>query len=237
MKELVDRPLAVTRRAFTELEVKTLIEQALREQTGADFAFMNAGSIRDSLPKGQLLERHIWNIMPFDNATLVGTFKGKDLPAVVLGGRTVDPERDYTLVVSDFTAQNQGTAENLGTTGLKFPQRDRANARLDPRLVPKEKGHRVAPPRKGGMWFSGHSPWLAGEVRRTPGGAQTHAHCAMPILMAPLPLKQKHCEVFRFAAGQQSPASSPTQTGQLSHLRRSQLAAASRCENGAGLMR
>ena len=121
VKELVDRPLAVSRRAFTESEVKTLVERALREETGADFAFMNAGSIRDSLPQGQLLERHVWNIMPFDNAVLVGTFKGKDLPAVVLGGRKVDPERDYTLAVSDFTAANQGTEENLRTTGLKFP--------------------------------------------------------------------------------------------------------------------
>lgn len=121
VKELVDRPLAVSRRAFTPEEVKTLIERALRDETGADFAFMNLGSIRDGLPKGQLLERHIWNIMPFDNTTVVGTFKGRDLPAVVLGGRTVDPEREYTLVVSDFTAANQGTEENLRTTGLKFP--------------------------------------------------------------------------------------------------------------------
>jgi len=43
------------------------------------------------------------------------------LPPVVLGGRTVEPEREYTLAVSDFTAMNQGTAENLRSTGLKFP--------------------------------------------------------------------------------------------------------------------
>jgi hypothetical protein len=40
---------------------------------------------------------------------------------VVLGGRKVDPARAYTLAVSDFTAANQGTEENLRTTGLKFP--------------------------------------------------------------------------------------------------------------------
>ena len=122
VKELVDRPLAVSQRAFTENEVRTLIERAMREQTGADFAFMNAGSIRDSLPKGQLLERHIWNIMPFDNSIVAGTFKGKDLPAVVLDGRTVEPEREYTLAVSDFTAMNQATAENLRTTGIEVSE-------------------------------------------------------------------------------------------------------------------
>ena len=65
--------------------------------------------------------RHIWDIMPFDNRVVVGTFKGRDLPAVVLGSRQVEPDRDYTLAVSDFTAANQGTPENLRTTGLQFP--------------------------------------------------------------------------------------------------------------------
>lgn len=119
---LVDRPLAISTRQFTAREVKPMLEQALREETGADFAFLNFGGARQGLPKGQLLDRHIWDIMPFDDIVVVGKFKGKDLPAVVLGGRKVDPERDYTLAVSDFTAANQSTAENLGTTGLQFPR-------------------------------------------------------------------------------------------------------------------
>lgn len=82
---------------------------------------MNQGGVRDTLPQGQLLVRHIWDIMPFDNRVVVGTFKGRDLPAKVTAGRTIDPDKDYTLAVSDFTAANQGTPENLGTTGLKFP--------------------------------------------------------------------------------------------------------------------
>jgi 2',3'-cyclic-nucleotide 2'-phosphodiesterase (5'-nucleotidase family) len=117
----VDKPLAVSARAFDKRGVKDLIEQAMRTQTGADFAFMNSGGVRDIVPKGQLLVRHIWDIMPFDNRVVVGTFKGRDLPAVVLGGRTVEPGRDYTLAVSDFTAANQSSAENLRTTGLQFP--------------------------------------------------------------------------------------------------------------------
>ncbi len=117
----VDRPLAVSQRRFTKAEVKRMIEQALREETGADFAFMNLGGVRDVVPQGQLLERNIWNIMPFDNRVVVGTFKGRDLPAVVTGGRKVEPDRDYTLAVSDFTAANQSSDENLSATGLKFP--------------------------------------------------------------------------------------------------------------------
>jgi 2',3'-cyclic-nucleotide 2'-phosphodiesterase (5'-nucleotidase family) len=116
----VDRPLAVSKKAFTGAETKLLIERAMREQTGADFAFMNAGGVRANLPAGQLLERHIWDIMPFDNLVVVGKFKGRQLPPVVLNGKQVDPEREYTLAVSDFTAANQGDRSQLRTTGLTF---------------------------------------------------------------------------------------------------------------------
>jgi 5'-nucleotidase / UDP-sugar diphosphatase len=117
----VDQPLAIAQKAFNKPEVKALIERALRQETGADFAWMNQGGVRDVLPKGQLLVRHIWDIMPFDNRVVVGTFKGRELPAKLTAGRTIDPDKDYTLAVSDFTAANQSTPENLGTTGLKFP--------------------------------------------------------------------------------------------------------------------
>jgi 2',3'-cyclic-nucleotide 2'-phosphodiesterase (5'-nucleotidase family) len=117
----VDQPLAVSKRRFDKREVKGLIEQAMREETGADFAFMNLGGVRDIVPQGQLLVRNIWDIMPFDNRVVFGKFKGRDLPPVVVGGRKVDPDREYTLAVTDFTAANQGTQENLRATGLQFP--------------------------------------------------------------------------------------------------------------------
>ena len=117
----VDQPLAIAAHAFDKRAVKLLMEQAMREQTGANFAFMNLGGMRDILPKGQLLVRHIWNIMPFDNRVVFGTFKGRDLPPVVLGDRKVDPDREYTLAVTDFTAENQSSAENLSSHGLQFP--------------------------------------------------------------------------------------------------------------------
>ena len=118
----VDQGLAVSERALDKREVKALIEQAMRTQTGADFAFMNLGGVRDTVPKGRLLVRNIWDIMPFDNHVVIGKFKGRDLPAVVLGGRHVAADRYYTLAVTDFTAANQSTQENLRSTGLKFPQ-------------------------------------------------------------------------------------------------------------------
>ncbi len=119
---LVDKPLATSEREFSRPEVKALLERAMREATGANFAFMNQGGVRDILPKGPLLIRHAWNIMPFDNRILTGTFKGRDLPATVTNGAVIEPERTYTLAVSDFTAANQNAPSQLGTTGLTFPQ-------------------------------------------------------------------------------------------------------------------
>lgn len=117
---LVDRPLAISKRALNKAEVKRLIERAIREETGSDFSLMNSGGVRDTLPQGQLLDRNVWNIMPFDNDVVIGTFKGRDLPKAVVGNRKIDPDHDYTLAVSDYTAANQETGENLRTTGLQF---------------------------------------------------------------------------------------------------------------------
>src|SRR5262249_14903238 len=63
----VDTPIGESKQNFTKPQVKALIEQAMREMTGADFAHMNIGGVRDILPQGRLLARHVWNIMPFDN--------------------------------------------------------------------------------------------------------------------------------------------------------------------------
>jgi len=116
----VDRPLAVSKKEFTHAEVKALIEQAMRDETGADFAFMNSGGVRAGLPAGQLLERHIWDIMPFDDLVVIAKVKGSDLPAVALGGRRPDPAREYTLAATEFTAANQSAPSQLRTTGLNF---------------------------------------------------------------------------------------------------------------------
>lgn len=129
VSHIVDQPLATAEREFSRADVKLLIERAMREQTHSDFAFMNAGGVRDILPKGQLLVRHVWNVMPFDNQVVVGKFKGRDLPAVVTAGQTIDPTREYTLAVSDFTAANQHAPGQLQTNGLVFspsgpPMRD-----------------------------------------------------------------------------------------------------------------
>ena len=135
----VDQPLAVSARAFDKREVKGLIEQAMRTQTGADFAFMNLGGVRDIVPKGQLLVRNIWDIMPFDNRVVIGKFKGRDLPAVVLGGRQVEPDRVLHAGGHRFHRRQSGHPGKPAHHRPSVPARRRPAARCSAGLVPQEE--------------------------------------------------------------------------------------------------
>jgi 5'-nucleotidase / UDP-sugar diphosphatase len=120
VRAIVDVPIGTARRGFTREDLKPVIEQAMREELGTDLAFWNLGGIRDTLPPRTILARHVWNILPFDNRFVIGRFRGRELPAVVTAGRAIDPNREYTLAVSDFVATNQRA--EMGTAGLEFPQ-------------------------------------------------------------------------------------------------------------------
>ena len=118
--KLVDVPVATSRREYKEKDLKPLVERAMVEEMHTDFAFVNKGGVRAGLPAGQILARHIWNIMPFDNIVVTARLKGSALPAVVAEGRKIEPEREYTLAVTDFTAANQAARGQLGSKGIEF---------------------------------------------------------------------------------------------------------------------
>ncbi len=120
--KVVDVPIGESVKEFPRPEVRALMERAMAEMTGSQFAFINQGGVRDALPKGRLMARHVWNVMPFDNKVVVGTFKGRQLPDAVTRGRKVDPDGDYRFVTSDFNAANQNAPGGFGTTGLVFPE-------------------------------------------------------------------------------------------------------------------
>jgi 2',3'-cyclic-nucleotide 2'-phosphodiesterase (5'-nucleotidase family) len=120
VSKIVDVPIGKSEREISSRDLKALIERAMSGEMHTDFAFMNQGGVRDFLPKGTILARNVWNVMPFDNHVVVGRFKGSQLPRRVTNGQTVDPDREYTLAVSDFTAANQKT--DLGVQGLAFPK-------------------------------------------------------------------------------------------------------------------
>lgn len=121
VSRIVDVPIGEAKHAFTKAQLRPMIEQAMAEATGADFAFITTGDIRATLPAGKLLARHIWNMLPFENNIVVGTFKGRDLPTAITARYPVEPDRAYKVAVTQYLAINQSSSNQLETTGLKFP--------------------------------------------------------------------------------------------------------------------
>lgn len=104
VSDLVDVEIAECVRALGRDDVKQLIERALRETTGAQVAFMNRGGVRDSLTEGTVMARHIWNILPFDNALVEATVRGDRLPEEARAGHDLEPGRTYRFVTNDYVA-------------------------------------------------------------------------------------------------------------------------------------
>ncbi|HEV1288018.1 MAG TPA: bifunctional UDP-sugar hydrolase/5'-nucleotidase [Bryobacteraceae bacterium] len=139
VSKLVDVPIGESKRRLEKKDLQALVERAMCEQTGSDLAWVNLGNIRDVVPAGTVLARAIWNILPFDNAVVIGKFKGSQLPPKVREGHSIDPDREYTLAVTDFTAANQASNDQLGVSGLEFPKTDAMQRDLVIEWIRKKK--------------------------------------------------------------------------------------------------
>ncbi len=124
VSKLVDVPIgeATARLERNNPELRKMIERAMAEQSGADIAWINPGNVRDRMPEGRILARTVWNILPFDNYILLGKFKGSELPPSITKRYPVEPDREYTVATTDFTAANQSDKDQLNATGMRFPQ-------------------------------------------------------------------------------------------------------------------
>jgi 2',3'-cyclic-nucleotide 2'-phosphodiesterase (5'-nucleotidase family) len=122
VSRIVDVPIGEAKHAFSKEQLRPLVEKAMAEATGADFAFITTGDIRTTLPQGKLLARQIWNILPFEDHIVVGRFKGSELPAAITSRHPVEPDREYKVAVTQFLATNQASPSQLSATGLKFPE-------------------------------------------------------------------------------------------------------------------
>lgn len=124
VSKVVDVPIGEAKHRLEKRDLQVLIEKAMCEQTGSDLAWINLGNVRDVIPQGTVMARTIWNILPFDNAVVIGKFKGSQLPLKAREGHAIDPDREYTFATTDFTAANQASADQLGVSGLVFPRTD-----------------------------------------------------------------------------------------------------------------
>jgi 2',3'-cyclic-nucleotide 2'-phosphodiesterase (5'-nucleotidase family) len=98
------------------------IAGAIRAETGADVAIVNATGLRQSLPRGPVTQASVWSILPFDNRVIVVRLDGDGLLAnlrvrgavsagatrhddgrvTLADGRSVDPRGLYAVATIDF---------------------------------------------------------------------------------------------------------------------------------------
>ena len=123
--EVVDKPVGEARREFLQPDVRLLMEQAMRDEMGADFSHMNRGGVRDKLPKGVIRERELWNIMPFDNKMMRARMKGRQISEALRAGRAVEAEREYVVALGDYSVENEAQRKELGIEGIAFERTDR----------------------------------------------------------------------------------------------------------------
>ena len=120
---VVDTPIGISKSRHDKDQTRKWIEQVMRERTGAQFAVMNSGGVRDLLPEGQLMARNVWNIMPFDNMLVVGQVPGKLIPDSIRGGAVLDPEKLYSVATIDFLVEGwrNSKEEQLRKFGAAMP--------------------------------------------------------------------------------------------------------------------
>lgn len=96
------RPIRMVRRAETNLG--DLCADAYRNQSGADVALVNGGSVRANIPAGDITLGNILSVHPFGNAMCVVEVSGQQiLDALEWGGRAVPGESGGFLQVSGLS--------------------------------------------------------------------------------------------------------------------------------------
>ncbi len=112
--DVVDVPIGRATKTIRGDELMALIKAAMRDGTDAALAHIASGGIRDVLPEGELLARHVWNVMPFDDDVVTTEITGRQLielhdtvlqGAPIEGYESLDPGRTYRLVTSAYYAQ------------------------------------------------------------------------------------------------------------------------------------
>ncbi|MDZ7684859.1 MAG: 5'-nucleotidase C-terminal domain-containing protein [Gammaproteobacteria bacterium] len=78
VSDLVDVEIAVAEKTYTRRELRPMLEEILATATKTAFGFYNMGGVRDTIRKGPVTARHIWNIEPFGNTLVTISTRRRD---------------------------------------------------------------------------------------------------------------------------------------------------------------
>lgn len=180
---------SVVRKQTTNLG--RLIGHAMREKTRADFAVVNAGGVRDSLPAGVITYKDVLQVQPFGNT----------LATLELTGREV---LDYLQVVSKMGPGSGGFPHYAGIQPILAGDQV-VQARLDNALVNPAQTYRMvinsftAAGGDGYPKMNGHPSYVNtgfvdADVLRTYIAKHSPLQAAQFAPPAALACVEKHCE-------------------------------------------
>ncbi len=94
-------------------EVRAHIERIWRSTYGTDFAFQNPGGTRDYLPAGDILIRHIWSAMPFDNTLVIVDLARDEVRTILPDAEFTEAKELYTVVTNSFVGDRMRSSFRL----------------------------------------------------------------------------------------------------------------------------
>jgi 2',3'-cyclic-nucleotide 2'-phosphodiesterase (5'-nucleotidase family) len=142
-----------------------------------DFCILNNGGLRSSLPEGDLMLRHAYELMPFDNELVVIEMNGQltarvfdyiaqkgGVPVsglkmnitdgkatdVIIGGKPFDPSNSYRLVTSDYLAGGGDAMNMFGEAASRYGTGIKVRDAIITRLTELGKQNKLAVAKKDG---------------------------------------------------------------------------------------
>jgi 2',3'-cyclic-nucleotide 2'-phosphodiesterase (5'-nucleotidase family) len=89
----------------TEQPTSTLrrnIEQVWLATYQTDFAYQNRGGTRAYLPAGDILVRHIWTAMPFDNTLVIVDLRVEEIRTLIPDAEFQEPKEYYSVITNNY---------------------------------------------------------------------------------------------------------------------------------------
>jgi 2',3'-cyclic-nucleotide 2'-phosphodiesterase (5'-nucleotidase family) len=84
-----------------------------------DFAFNNPGGTRAYLPAGDILVRHIWNAMPFDNTLAVLDLSTEEVRSIIPEAEFRTPKEHYSVITNSYVANRLQERFDLPTERIR----------------------------------------------------------------------------------------------------------------------
>ena len=99
-----------------EQDIPTLkqnIERVWLATYHTDFAYQNPGGTRAYLPAGDILVRHIWSAMPFDNTLVTVDLLPEEIRTIMPDAEFAEPKEHYSVITNSYVGDRMQSGYGL----------------------------------------------------------------------------------------------------------------------------